>query len=93
VFLDLFPIHSEALNVAYLFCILSGELEGDLQAGQIKKRLDSHIVGSSQKIKEHFTVQVIIRNKVLVPLLVHNLSHEENEKELEGFVRGPRDSL
>lgn len=55
MFLDLL-IHRDIVNVAYLFCVLSGELEGDLEAGQIKKRLDSHVVGSGQKIKEHFTV-------------------------------------
>jgi hypothetical protein len=57
----------------YLFGILSMQLECDTEASQIKDRLDLQVVGCREYLKHHVARHVLGRDKVFVPLLVHQL--------------------
>lgn len=57
----------------YLIGTLASQLKGDLQASQIEKRFDTHEVGGGQQFEKHVAVNILLRNELLVPFLVHHL--------------------
>ena len=71
----------QSKNLSNLFGVLSSQLEGNLEAGQIQKFLDPHEVGGRQQIKQHVVAsQLVVVHEFLVPFLVHDLFGKRNEE-------------